>query len=71
VRLEAIISPVATPISTCKGDVTYPTRIFPVERVLKRPYDELITLASKLLVVKRVEIAVEKVERGIINDDSP
>jgi hypothetical protein len=45
--------------------------MFPVERVLKRPYDELIILACKLLVVKRLEIAVEKVERGIINDDRP
>jgi hypothetical protein len=69
--LEAIRSTVVTPTATCKGDVLYPIRILPVDNVLKRPYDELITLASKLLVVKRVEIAVEKVERGMINDERP
>jgi hypothetical protein len=69
--LEATISAVVTPTSTCKGDVAYPTRILPVDNVLKRPYDELITLASRVLVVKRVEIAVEKVERGIIKDERP
>ena len=46
------------------GDVKYPTRIFPVDNVLKRPYDELIRLVCKVLVVKRVEIAVEKVIEG-------
>ena len=69
--LEAPISAVVTPTSTCKGDVTYPTRIFPVDNVLKRPYDELITLACRVLVVKRIEIAVENVERGIINEERP